>query len=115
MEGPLSSSTTIIPASLPPEILYIIFPLLDPIALISLSQSSRCSRRLIDPQRCHFVRRLLILDPLFEDAAARSSIRHACSGCMRIRGYLHFGNRSILGLFLQKPPPGSRAASQLWN
>lgn len=119
--------------SLPQKILCAIFPFLDPIALISLSQASRYYRQVIDPQRCHFVRRLLALelipahggptpvyhvrsqrlDPSIEDGAAWSDIRFACAGCLRIRSYLQFCPGAVFRRGLRKPPPGSRAASQL--
>lgn len=119
--------------SLPQEILCVIFPLLDPIALISLSQVSQYFRQLIDPQREHFVHRLLALElipahggpvpihhvrtrrlePSLQDAAAWSNIRFACAGCLKIRSHIHFGDPAISRRGLRKPPPGSRAASQL--
>lgn len=121
---------------LAPEILCLIVTTLDPISLISLSQSSRGFRSFIQPTRAHFVQRLLSLEllpenngryrsvPLFRgrdstmhpddsDVQAWEGIRYACAGCLKLRSHMHFDNHSILRLGLRKPPPGSTEATKL--
>ncbi|KAI9743885.1 MAG: hypothetical protein M1818_002619 [Claussenomyces sp. TS43310] len=120
-------------SSLPAEIQCQILPFLDPIALISLSQTNRYLRRLISPERSHFVKRLLQLEldfkyggiiprfhahdnlllPPCDDLKTWATIRYACSGCLKLLSHKHFDNHSLLRLGLRKPPLGSVAATQL--
>lgn len=119
-------------SQLPPEVLSDVVILLDPIALISLSQTSRFFRNFIRPSKLHFAQRLLALEllpehggvtPLFRGRDNRllppiehdswRNAKYACCSCLRLRHHMWFNNHSILGLYLRKPPPGSLAAAQL--
>ncbi|CAG9972570.1 unnamed protein product [Clonostachys byssicola] len=113
--------------SLPLELQVEIITNLDPIGLISLSQTSRYFRNFIDPNKREFIERLLQLElteefggPAFEYRARYfeelllfwasepwQAIRWACTGCMRLLSHVHFDNRSLLRLHLRKPGPGS--------
>ncbi|KAM7187773.1 hypothetical protein V8F20_010830 [Naviculisporaceae sp. PSN 640] len=125
--SPQASITT-----LPPELLYPIIQGLDPASLISLSQANKFFRWFINPQRTHFVQRLLALELLPEhgglvpsfharenkiipwtDDPAWDTNRYACPGCLRLLTHRMFDNHSILGLALRKPPPGSEEATRL--
>ncbi|CAH0058678.1 unnamed protein product [Clonostachys solani] len=109
--------------SLPLELQQDIIRSLDPIGLISLSQSSRHFRRVISPQRKHFAERLLIIecqpenkgpeivsidfflrgcyaDWILEDWDAH---RWACTSCLKLLPHTRFNNHSILGLATRKP------------
>ncbi|RSM06416.1 hypothetical protein CDV31_009190 [Fusarium ambrosium] len=96
--------------------------LLDPIGLISLSQTSKHFRHLIKPAKEHFVERLLKLetleeyggptpcvDPTIVDCmldygqVERNDIRWACTGCLGLLPRRCFNNRSILDFDYQKP------------
>lgn len=110
-------------ALLPTEVQCSIIRLLDPIALISLSQSNTHFRRLVNPQKKHFVERLLALEllssyggpiPTFrsrDNYIADPSpvdpewddIRWACSDCLRLLSHKHFDIHSVLGLGYRKP------------
>ncbi|KAM7193232.1 hypothetical protein V8F33_007932 [Rhypophila sp. PSN 637] len=117
---------------LPPELLCLVVQALDPITLISLSQSNRFFRGFISPQRIHFVQRLLALEllpehggivPLFNARlntlrpppydAKWDQNKYACSGCLKLLTHKMFDNHSIYGLALRKPPPGSEEATKL--
>ncbi|CAG9948247.1 unnamed protein product [Clonostachys rosea f. rosea IK726] len=109
--------------SLPLELQVEIITNLDPIGLISLSQTSRYFRNVIDPKKREFVERLLQLElteefggPAFEYRARYfdelkflwasepwQAIRWACCGCMQLLSHVHFDNRSLLRLELRKP------------
>ncbi|KAK5657882.1 hypothetical protein OQA88_2431 [Cercophora sp. LCS_1] len=116
-----------------PELLSSIVINLDPISVISLSQTSRYLRLFISPSHFHFAQRLLALEllpehgggvvPLFRGRDNRltppfehqswKNAKYACCGCMRLRHHMWFGNHSILGLGLRKPPPDSVEATRL--
>ncbi|CAH0028472.1 unnamed protein product [Clonostachys rhizophaga] len=113
--------------SLPLELQVEIITNLDPIGLISLSQTSKYFRNFIDPKKREFVERLLQLElteefggPAFEYRARYfnelklvwanepwQAIRWACCGCMRLLSHAHFDNRSLHRLELRKPSSGS--------
>jgi hypothetical protein len=118
--------------SLPTEILCAIIRLVDPIALISLSQSSRALRAFIQPSGDDFVQRILVLEldptlggivrfrsrdnnltPPWDDAEAWKTIRFACVGCMKLLPHTRFSNQNLLQLRRRKPPPGSREATRI--
>ncbi|KAJ6526756.1 hypothetical protein B0H19DRAFT_1196927 [Mycena capillaripes] len=118
--------------SLPIELLCAIVRLLDPIGLISLSQSSRIFRALIQPSKEDFVQRLLALEldphlggivrfrssdnnltPPWDDAEAWKAIRFACVGCMKLLPHTRFSNQNLLQLRRRKPPSGSREADRI--
>ncbi|KAJ5542663.1 hypothetical protein N7535_005087 [Penicillium sp. DV-2018c] len=90
---------------LPVEILEPIFRLLDPIGLISISQTNSYFRRVVQPKREHFVEWLLALE-----CTARYEHLWACTVCLKLLPSLAFllpgWNRFEYG----KPSPGSLAA-----
>lgn len=109
--------------TLPVEILCDIITLSDPVTLISLSQTSRQFRGIIQPSRHDFVQRLLALEltpehggivPLFRsrDNHVEPAFEHpdwdgnkyACSGCLKLRSHKCFDNHAILSLKTRKPP-----------
>ena len=115
--------------SLPAELQCAVIRFLDPIGLISISQSSTHFRALIQPKRRHFVERLLALEslvdhggvtPLFRSRdnnldpdwtnAKWEAMRWACSGCLRLLPHRYFNNHALLQLRYRKPIPGSSAA-----
>ncbi|KAF4416243.1 hypothetical protein FACUT_12744 [Fusarium acutatum] len=116
----------------PNEIQCQIIRLLDPVGLISVSQSSRHFRRLINPQKRHLVERLLQvelltehggptltyrsrdsrLEPSWQDAAWES-MRWACTDCLRLLSHKCFENPSLLRLSYRKPLPNSDAARMI--
>ncbi|KAK0742662.1 hypothetical protein B0T18DRAFT_413469 [Schizothecium vesticola] len=119
-------------STLPVEILCDIITLVDPITLISLSQTSRQFRDTIKPSRNDFVQRLLALELIPENGGiiplfrARDSHieppfghpdwdrnKYTCSGCLKLRSHKCFDNHSILSLKTRKPPPGSSEACKL--
>ncbi|KAJ6526761.1 hypothetical protein B0H19DRAFT_1243471 [Mycena capillaripes] len=121
-------------SSLPTELLCAIVRVLDPIGLISLSQSSRAFRALIQPSQEDFIQRLLALEldphlggivrfrssdnnltPPWDDAEAWKTIRFACVGCMKLLPHTRFSNQNLLQLRRRKPPPGSREADRITN
>ncbi|KAJ7189616.1 hypothetical protein GGX14DRAFT_608774 [Mycena pura] len=104
-------------SSLPTELLCAIVRLLDPIGLISLSQSSRVFRALIRSSQEDFVQCLLALEldphlggivhfrsrdnnltPPWDDAEALKAIRFACIGCMKLLPHTRFSNQNLLQL-----------------
>lgn len=111
---------------LPADVMYVLISHLDPVTLIAMSQTSRGFRQLINPQRYHFVERLLAIEldpriggitplfrgrdnkviPPFHDEAWNSNL-YACCTCMKLRLHGLFDNQAILRLRLRKPPPGS--------
>lgn len=117
---------------LPTELQCSVIRLLDPIGLISLGQTSRHFRQLIDAKPKHFVERLLALETLVEHGGITpvfrsrdndlkphwtderwEDMRWACTGCFRLLSHKHFNNISLLGLRYRKPIPGSPAANIL--
>ncbi|ENH70304.1 hypothetical protein FOC1_g10012213 [Fusarium oxysporum f. sp. cubense race 1] len=116
----------------PNEIQCQVIRLLDPIGLISLSQSSRHFRRLINPQKRNLVERLLQLElsnehggptlifrsrdsklePGWQDEAWES-MRWACTDCLRLLSHKSFDNQSLLRLGYRKPLPNSDASRMI--
>ncbi|KOS43848.1 hypothetical protein ACN38_g5256 [Penicillium nordicum] len=115
---------------LPVEILCSIFRLLDPIGLISISQTNSKFRTVVQPQRTHLLERLLELEcreeiggvtPVFRsrdnhldpDFTSKewNSARWACSICLHMLPHTAFDNHYILRLQYRKPLRGSAAAS----
>lgn len=118
--------------SLPREIQCQIIRHLDPIGLISLSQTSSEFRRLINPQNKHFAERLLALELVLEYGGPTlifwsrdhvlqpkwpgkewDSMRWACTDCLRLLPHKNFDNHSLLRLGYRKPLPGSPAADMV--
>lgn len=116
--------------TLPVEIQCTIFRFLDPNGLISMSQTGRHCREIIQPRRKNFLERLLQLEcdekeggitPSFKNSVLTpdwakpewTAMRWACSGCLRLLPHQSFDNRSILRLAYRKPIPGSPAANAL--
>lgn len=116
-------------STIPTELQCVILRLLDPIGLISASQTSHHFREIIKPARKHFVERLLQLECdekesgtilLFNSRTNELSpgwttpewkaMRWACSGCLRLLSEEYFDNHSILRLAYRKPVPGSPAS-----
>ncbi|KAJ6015260.1 hypothetical protein N7540_009851 [Penicillium herquei] len=117
-------------STLPVEMQIAIFQCLDPIALISFSQTNQYFRHLISPQRCHYVERLLALEcredgviPIFRardnqlipdwNTPEWESMRWACCSCLRLLPHGSFDNHSLLRLRYRKPIPGSPAANHV--
>ncbi|KAJ5447429.1 Actin-binding FH2 [Penicillium cf. griseofulvum] len=115
---------------LPVEILCSIFRLLDPIGLISISQTNSKFRTVVQPQRIHFLERLLELEcceevggvtPIFQSKDSHlhpnlsskewHAMRWACSICLQMLPHTAFDNNYILRLQYRKPLPGSPAAN----
>lgn len=115
--------------ALPTELQCAVFCLLDPVGLISISQTNRAFRNTIQPTRKNFLERLLQLElderqggntPLFNPRTNALSpawtepewklMRWACSGCLRLRPAEYFDNHSILRLAYRKPISGSPAS-----
>ncbi|CAH0044989.1 unnamed protein product [Clonostachys solani] len=126
--SPSHFSTPCLPG-LPSELVIAIGRLLDPIGLVSLSQSSTLFRRLIPLQKRQLVERLLALECTEEHGGGAPTLRvrdqtlepafseeewgnyrWACSSCLRLLPHIHFDNRSILRLQNRKPIAGSPAA-----
>lgn len=116
---------------LPEEILIPIFQRLDPIGLISASQTCTKLRRIIRPtlRRRHFVERLLELEcteehggPPFVFCSRNSkmdpepsstdldAMRWACTGCLLLLPRQRFEHQSLTRLYKRKPIPGSSAS-----
>lgn len=117
---------------LPVEIQCSIFRLLDPIGLISISQTNSRLRRLIQPTRKLHVERLLALeclpeyggqpyqyDPLKDkftpdwSSPLWESMRFACSGCLRLLPRSSFMGAWITRIGYRKPIRGSPAANPI--
>ncbi|RDL41694.1 Uncharacterized protein BP5553_01673 [Venustampulla echinocandica] len=110
---------------LPTDIQVLILPCLTSTSLISLSQTNRHFRQLIDPQRNQFVNRLLELECLPEYGGEvtinehakiiipSGTVSYACIHCLKIIPHTHFDNHALLRLRFRKPPPESRASQQL--
>ncbi|CAG9947003.1 unnamed protein product [Clonostachys rosea f. rosea IK726] len=104
--------------SLPLELQHLVIQSLDPIGLISLSQTGRFYRQLINPNRKEQVERLLALECLHEYGGDRPILhpdsdkavagpdwhrdawpehhRWACAVCLRLLPHNHFDNHSLL-------------------
>ncbi|KAJ0422022.1 hypothetical protein BJY00DRAFT_280786 [Aspergillus carlsbadensis] len=114
--------------TLPPELQCGIIRHLDPIALISTSQTNKYFRSLINPKKIHFAERLLALECLEEfggpevtfsrlgrltpdrTTPAWESNRWACTACLRLLPYQCFTNKGVSQLAYRKPIAGSPAA-----
>ncbi|KAF3924740.1 hypothetical protein AA313_de0208867 [Arthrobotrys entomopaga] len=116
---------------LPVELQQHIITLLDPIALISLSQCNRRFRHLINPDRRERVEKLLAREchdvngggiPLHKIAWEGTfevdwsldkweAHRWACTNCQRLLPHTEFDNHSILGLAYRKPAQGTPACT----
>jgi hypothetical protein len=118
--------------TLPVEISCSIFRLLDPIGLISVSQTCSRFRSIINPTRTHLVERLLALECTEEhgglapalrsgsfdnrphwDVQEWEAMRWACTSCLRLRPHTSFDNHSLLRLRYRKPIRGSPAAAMM--
>ncbi len=117
-------------AHLPLEVLQDIIRRLDPITLISLAQTCRSWRTLINPIRHDFIQRLLALEllpahgivPLLDEhdmtltppwgSDEWKTNKYACCGCMKLRTHMSFGNHAILGRPYRKPPFGNVEADK---
>ncbi|KAL4884940.1 hypothetical protein BJY04DRAFT_156126 [Aspergillus karnatakaensis] len=115
--------------SLPVEIQCSIIRLLDPIGLISLSQTSQHFRDLIKPKKTHFVERLLALECVAEiggppikfsrfgalepDRASPEWEANlwACTSCLKLLPQYRFTNQALSQIVYRKPIPGSPAAT----
>ncbi|CAG9946814.1 unnamed protein product [Clonostachys rosea f. rosea IK726] len=115
----------------PDELLVLIIPFVDPIALISLSQTNRHLRHLIQPTKRHFIERLLVLECLeahggpYLDVRQRNfslhpstsdelkDMRWACAGCLKLRSHRHFNNKALYRLRYKKPTPNTSSAESL--
>ncbi|KAL5342039.1 hypothetical protein BJX70DRAFT_357627 [Aspergillus crustosus] len=114
--------------SLPVELQCSIIRYLDPIALISLSQTNKYFRKVIRPQQPHFAERLLALECLEEiggpeiefsrhgtlnphrNSAEWEASRWACTSCLKLVPHYAFSNQSLSRLAFRKPIRGSLAA-----
>lgn len=115
--------------TIPTELECAIFRLLDPVGLISVSQTNQKFRKIIQPTRKHFVERLIQLECAEEEGGITSllnsknnvlspdwtqpewkAIRWACSRCLRLLPEENFDNHSILRLAYRKPIPSSPAS-----
>ncbi|CAG9983371.1 unnamed protein product [Clonostachys byssicola] len=121
--------------SLPLEVQCFIIQFLDPIALISLSQTGRFYRQLIRPGRTEQIERLLALECLAKYGGERPILhpdvdqavagpdwhrdawpehhRWACAACLRLLPHSHFDNHSLLRRRNRKPLPDSPEATPL--
>lgn len=118
------------------ELQHLIIQSLDPIGLISLSQTGRFYRQLINPSRKEQIERLLALECLPEYGGERQVIlypdsdeavagpdwhrdawpehhRWACAVCLRLLPHNHFDNHSLLRRRYRKPGLGSPEATPL--
>lgn len=122
--------------TLPTEILDLVFRLLDPIGLVSTSQTNQRFRDLIQPTRIHFEERILALEcqesisgitPHFQTRDNTISpdwinpqweqMRWACPGCLRLLPHTMFDNHSLLRFAYRKPLPDHPAANMptIWE
>ncbi|SPN99247.1 related to putative protein [Cephalotrichum gorgonifer] len=109
---------------LPMELQFSIIRHLDPIGLISLSQTSSHFRLVVSPKKKDFAERLLQLELLPEQGGPTPTFRSrdnyispgpldpewndilwACTSCLRLLPHLYFDNNSILRLGYRKPSP----------
>lgn len=122
LSHPTSPPASMSLSLLPTEIQCSIVRLLDPVSLISISQASTHFRRLVSPSRRLLVDRLLALEtildhggesPLFNPCENSlhpgpndpewSSIRWACTDCLRLLSDADFDDHSIITLAYRKP------------
>jgi hypothetical protein len=116
---------------IPDEIFVHVVKQLDPITLITLSQTSQSWRALINPNRHDYNQRLLALElapeyggivPLFDEDSQTLSPpcespewklnKYACCGCMKLLSHMMFDNDAVLRPAYRKPPPGSVEANK---
>lgn len=120
--------------NLPVEVLSAIISRLDPATLISLSQSSQLLRRLVNPTRHDFERRLLALElthefggivpkiinisnfrrvttPPREDDEWKNN-KYACLGCMKLLPHYMFSEHAVFSLEYAKPLPETAEAQK---
>ncbi|KAF5690191.1 hypothetical protein FDENT_4081 [Fusarium denticulatum] len=110
--------------NLPVEIQQGIAHFVDPIGLISLRQTNRRFRDIINVQRQQYVERLLALECTQEHGGPPiifttwrdkpawfnqnlAEARWACTGCMRLRPYHHFQYKFLAEVIWRKPMPGN--------
>lgn len=113
------------------EIQINIIQQLDPVGLISLSQTCRFFWNVIRPGRNEFAERLLVIECLERYGGGTSLFyttslgkvklhqalgpwegqRWACTSCLKLLPHSRFDNRSLLRLRYRKPPPEWPAAS----
>ncbi|KAL2865961.1 F-box protein [Aspergillus lucknowensis] len=116
--------------TLPIELQCAVIRYLDPIALISISQTSRHLRALVSPTKAHFAERLLALECLETPGGppihfSRRGIlnpdrnspeweanRWACTDCLRLLPYHAFTNQSLSQLRYRKPIRDSPASEK---
>ncbi|KAL3470309.1 hypothetical protein BJX99DRAFT_239779 [Aspergillus californicus] len=116
--------------SLPVELQCSIIRYLDPIALISTSQTNTHFRTVINPQKTHRVEYLLAIECSEEKGGPLINFsrfgtldpdrvtpeweanRWACTGCVRLLPHYAFNNFALSTLKYRKPVPGSVAARQ---
>ncbi|KAL4922064.1 hypothetical protein BDW62DRAFT_197303 [Aspergillus aurantiobrunneus] len=116
--------------SLPIELQWSIIRLLDPIALISISQTNTHFRNVVSPKRPHFIERLLALECRAEvggppihysrhglldpdrNSPEWEANRWACTSCLRLLPHDAFNNQMLSRLCYRKPVPGSPAADR---
>ncbi|KAL4863198.1 hypothetical protein BDV12DRAFT_177835 [Aspergillus spectabilis] len=114
--------------SLPVELQCSIIRLLDPIALISISQTNARFRDVVRPRKTHFGERLLALECLEEIGGPQIDFsrfgtvkpdrnspeweagRWACTSCLKLLPHYAFTNQSLSRLCYRKPVRGSPAA-----
>jgi hypothetical protein len=110
---------------LPTEILCDIIRVLDPVGLLSLSQTSSRLRFIIKPNRSHVLQRLLALETRPEFCSSYhydfdthevipewnslqwARMRFACSECLRLLPHTSFDKKYIVRPVYMKPHPGS--------
>lgn len=101
--------------SLPVDVQVLILPLLNFTTLISLSQTNRHFRQLIDPQKEHFIGRLLELECLPENGGEvipfpyTINPRYTCAHCIKLLSHTKFDNHSLLRHRYRKPPLNTTA------
>ncbi|KAG5757950.1 hypothetical protein H9Q72_013913 [Fusarium xylarioides] len=110
--------------TLPGELKQMIARFVDPIGLISLRQTNRHFRRLIQVQERQYIERLLALECVPEHGGPPALFTHwhqdpawydrnlpdtrwACTGCMRLRPYYRFQHKFLSEVIWRKPIHGS--------
>ncbi|RDW86065.1 F-box protein [Aspergillus mulundensis] len=124
-----STSTSTFPLeTLPTELQCAIICFLDPIALVSLSQTNTHFRHLIDPSRTHFTERLLALECREAEGGPQINFsrwgtldpdrnspqweanRWACTSCLKLLPHCAFDNWALSRIGYRKPIQGSGIA-----
>lgn len=108
---------------LPGDIIPLIIGLLDPVGLISASQTCRQLRKIIAPRKRHFAQRLLVIEcsPEYNSQASTDTFldfathtdgngdniaersRWACTDCLLLLPHIKFDNRSLSRVAYAKP------------